>query len=178
MDSEREIRFQRPCGFHHARSKSGIIFSYKLAAAPIVLHTPSRRDNGIVNWGSYFLSSSAADASAGGWFCVLVLCASTCFEDINFSWRSPLEGIKKGANLNETAKYSTGYSRISCRTVLLKLCGFLLMCSLKKAQLDNYYYKWTLIGATENTLVTQIQRWNWNGRLRSSMDSPVWYTHR
>lgn len=39
MDSEHEIRFEYTCGFHHTLSKSGIIFSYKLVIAHILLHT-------------------------------------------------------------------------------------------------------------------------------------------
>lgn len=44
MDSEHEIRFPHTCGFHHTLNKSGIIFSYKLAVAHILLHTPFRGD--------------------------------------------------------------------------------------------------------------------------------------
>lgn len=55
-----------------------------------------------------------------------VFLSSTCSEVINFSLRSPLDGIKKGANPNETVKYSIGHSRISHKIVLLN-CGFLLI---------------------------------------------------
>lgn len=51
-------------------------------------------------------------------------CASTCFELINFSLRSPLDGIKKGAKPNETVKYSIGHSRISHKIVLLNCVDF------------------------------------------------------
>lgn len=44
---------------------------------------------------------SIADDSACEWFGTLTFCASTCFEVINFSLKSPLDKIRKGAKLNE-----------------------------------------------------------------------------